>query len=452
MAGADVMDKLVFVHLSDIHFTRASGVSVHDLDKNVRNELVLDATRVAKEIGPVTGVLVTGDIAFSGSEAEFDRATEWLCTFCRTIGCQEESVWVVPGNHDVDRQRTKRKLTRMLHQGIRTDGSDVDKELREIFSDAQSAAALLEPLTDYNKFAGRFGCSISAEKHYWERDLALACGTAIRLRGLTSALVSNEEDRRTAIVLGAAQASVERASGMVHMTLCHHPPDWLRDHDAVEDHLKSKVHIQLFGHKHSQRLDEINGKVRLVAGAMHPERGEGGWNPTYNFLEISRRDVERIGLRVFQRQWNQPDTNFVPWRNPETGNDHREFLWPGFPAATNTAPPGAGSLAAEHAGVTRSALSPVVADMATENDDAMPLPNHHRRLTYRFLTLPFRHQIAVAKNLDVLTDADRALSDGALLRVLFKRAAAKGLLAKLWAETETLHDDPANFNPFESPK
>jgi predicted phosphodiesterase len=446
------MEKLVLVHLSDIHFTRASGVSVHDLDKNVRNELVLDATKVAKEIGPVTGVLVTGDIAFSGGETEFEHATDWLRDFCRAIGCHEESVWAVPGNHDVVRDKTKRKLTRMLHQGVRKDGSDVDKELREIFSDAQSAAALLEPLADYNKFAGRFGCSISAEKHYWERDLMLACGTPVRLRGLTSALVSNEEDRRTGIVLGVAQATVERAHGVLHMTLCHHPPDWLRDHDAVEDHLKSKVHIQLFGHKHSQRIDEINGKVRLVAGAMHPERNEGGWLPTYNFLEISRRDSDRIGLRVYQRQWNQPDTNFVAWRDLNNGKDHREFFFSGLPAPAKTESRSVVRREAGGAVVTASAPTPVVATTVTESDDAMPPPNYERRLAYRFLTLPFRHQITVAKNLDVLTDADRALSDEALFRVLFKRAAENGLLGKLWAETEKLHDDPADFNPFESSK
>jgi predicted phosphodiesterase len=444
------MQKIVLVHLSDIHFTRASGVSVHDLDKNVRNELVLDATKVAKEIGPVTGVLVTGDIAFSGSKTEYDHATDWLRDFCREIECPAENVWVVPGNHDVDRQRTKRKVTRTLHQGIRKEGSDVDRELREILSDEQSAAALLEPLTEYNTFAGRFGCSISAAKHYWERDLTLACGTAVRIRGLTSALVSNEDDRHTEIILGAAQASVERSSGVLHMTLCHHPPDWLRDHDAVEDHLKSKVHIQLFGHKHSQRLDEINGKVRLVAGAMHPERGEGGWFPTYNFLEISRRDGERIGLRVYQRQWNQPDTSFVAWRNPDNRKDHREFLWSGFPAPTKAELHSVVSHEARGADVTASAPSPVVATTATQKDDVMPPPNYERRLTYRFLTLPFRHQITVAKNLDVLTDVDRALSDEALFRVLFKRAAEKGILGKLWAETEKLHDDPADFNPFES--
>ena len=42
------MEKLVFVHLSDIHFTRASGTT-HDLDANVRNELCLDAVKVSKQ-------------------------------------------------------------------------------------------------------------------------------------------------------------------------------------------------------------------------------------------------------------------------------------------------------------------------------------------------------------------------------------------------------------------
>lgn len=67
-------------------------------------------------------------------------------------------------------------------------------------------------------------------------------------------------------------------------------------------------------------------------------------------------------------------------------------------------------------------------------------------LTFRFLTLPFRHQIAIADSLNVLTDEDRALSDEALFRELFKRAAAKGLLAKLWDETEKRHDDRAPLN------
>ena len=63
-----------------------------------------------------------------------------------------------------------------------------------------------------------------------------------------------------------------------------------------------------------------------------------------------------------------------------------------------------------------------------------------------------RHQIAIANSLNVLTDEDRALSDETLFRELFKRAAANGLLGKLWEETEKRHIDPAPFNPFETSK
>lgn len=446
------MERIVFAHLSDIHFTRASGVSVHDLDNNVRNELVLDATKVANHIGPVTGVLVTGDVAFSGNKIEYDNAASWLRDFCKAIRCPSENVWVVPGNHDVDRAKTKQKFTRTFHEKLRERDANVDLELREILSDKQSAAALLEPLTEYNTFAGLFGCSLTAEKHFWERDLKLACGAIVRLRGVTSALVSNEDDARTRIVLGEAQASVKRAPGVLHVMLCHHPPDWLRDIDAVENHLKSKVHVQLFGHKHSQRLDEINGMARLSSGAMHPERTEVEWLPTYNFLEISRRDHDRIVLRVFQRQWNTPGTNFVPWRDPENGNEHREFLWSGFPIVAQAEAKGAVCDESSGAVVVEPSRAPIVGTRATEEMNAVTHPSRERRLTYRFLTLPFRHQISIANSLDILNDADGALSDQTLFRLLFRRAAERGLLQQLWDETEKRHDDPADFNPFETPR
>lgn len=443
------MDKLVLVHLSDIHFTRSSGVSVHDLDANVRNELRLDAIKLANVLGSITGVLVTGDIAFSGNKDEYKQATDWLSEFCSAVGCAEENVWVVPGNHDVDRSLTTRKITRTLHQGIRKDKADIDEELREILSDEQSAGALLAPLAEYNTFARRFGCSISPEKHYWERDLRLRCGTAVRLRGLTSTLVSNADDKRGEIVLGAAQVSVARASDVLYVTLCHHPPDWLRDYDCVDDHLKSKVHIQLFGHKHSQRIDEINGKVRLVAGAMHPERGEREWVPTYNFLEISRRDSDQIGLRVYQRRWSQPDTSFVAERSPSDGKDHREFIWSGFPVV----PLEKCSNDADKSTQTEVATSAAaLAKTTAEERNAMPQLDYERRLTYRFLKLAFRHQFDIAQSIDVLTDDDGRLSDEDFFREVFKRAKGEGLLARLWEETEKRYTDAALVNPFENLK
>ena len=354
----------------------------------------------------------------------------------------------MPGNHDVDRKIANSKVTKTLHESIRAKQGPaaVDKELREILTDENSAKALLAPLAEYNTFAARFQCSLSAAKPYWERDLSLPCGTIIRLRGLCSALVSNQHDEKNNIVLGQAQVNVHRVDGVEYLTLCHHPPDWLQDQDMVVSHLESKVRLQLFGHKHAQRVQEINGTLRVTAGAMHPERDERDWEPMYNVIEIARLDEQRLCVRLFQRRWHKVNHHFLAEQDSNTNQPHHSYVWQDCPRPAHKKP-----LTVETPTATAavSAMSTVVAAKPTAKDnEAMPLPNHERRLTYRFLTLSFCHQIAVVNSLSVLTDEDREMSNEMMFHELFKRAKAKGLLGKLWAETEKRHTDPVLDNPF----
>jgi 3',5'-cyclic AMP phosphodiesterase CpdA len=93
---------LVFLHLSDIHFSKRSG-RAGDLDEDLRRELEADALGVRRTFDHFTGILVSGDIAFSGQSAEYDTAKSWLNRLCAALGCPPEDVWVVPGNHDVER-------------------------------------------------------------------------------------------------------------------------------------------------------------------------------------------------------------------------------------------------------------------------------------------------------------------------------------------------------------
>lgn len=441
------MEKIVLVHLSDIHFTGSSG-SVHDVDQNVRDELLRDVTALTKQLGSATGVLVTGDIAFSGKKDEYQHAAVWLREVCDAVGCEEQHVSVVPGNHDVDRKLAGGVITKMLHQSIRgLDGPAIDSKLREFFSDAQSASALLAPLAEYNVFAQPYGCAVSATEPYWQRDLRLSCGTTIRMRGLCSAYVSNTEDDKGKMILGTAYAGVQRENGVLHLTLCHHPPEWLRDQDPVDDHLKSKVHIQLFGHKHAQRVDLINDKVRLVAGAMHPERREPTWVPTYNVLEIERRDDEHIGLRLYQRRWNQPETSFTADRDPDTGKEFREYKWPRFPRQISAAAIPQ-SLASNVAQVAQMPLA-VSGVSATSTAEANSNGEDHRqRLTFRFLRLSTLDRYQIALKLGLMREGDDALLPNTVFLEVFRRAMETQRLAELWDETERRHDDRTPTNPF----
>ena len=52
---------LVFLHLSDIHFSRRSSTTC-DPDLDLRRELVEDAIRMKEKVKACSGILVSGDV------------------------------------------------------------------------------------------------------------------------------------------------------------------------------------------------------------------------------------------------------------------------------------------------------------------------------------------------------------------------------------------------------
>ena len=72
-------EKLTFVHLSDIHFILAfSNESPFDIDKPVRDAILKDAKNLGSKLGPISGILITGDIAYAGKPGEYKTALDWL--------------------------------------------------------------------------------------------------------------------------------------------------------------------------------------------------------------------------------------------------------------------------------------------------------------------------------------------------------------------------------------
>src|SRR4051794_40069279 len=115
------MPELVLVHLSDIHFKHATAGGAWDLDRDLRDELEIDLRALMDRLGGAQAILVTGDIAFSGSTEEYEQASTWLETIVNIVGCRERDVWMVPGNHDVIRDTVKSSHSiQEFHQLLRT--------------------------------------------------------------------------------------------------------------------------------------------------------------------------------------------------------------------------------------------------------------------------------------------------------------------------------------------
>src|SRR5205823_4528909 len=94
---------LVFAHLSDIHFREGQVGDIHDADADLRNELERDLRRLRSKVPRFDGIVVSGDIAFSGQEEEYAYARSWLERIRELLACPPSGMMVTPGNHDVRR-------------------------------------------------------------------------------------------------------------------------------------------------------------------------------------------------------------------------------------------------------------------------------------------------------------------------------------------------------------
>lgn len=440
-----VEKNLVFLHLSDIHFRRGSG-GRYDIDSDLRNELLLDVERTAADFGQVDGVLISGDIAFGGASDEYVRAREFLQKLAGKVGIPEVLVWCVPGNHDVDRKRIEANpLLQDIHKRWReTQPEMLGDTIERYMNHQQSGETLLEPITEYNKFAAAYGCVMSARDLTWRRDFSLNDGSCLRLNGLNSTIVSDDLDDEQGLVLGEFQVP-QRKAGVTHVVMCHHPPDCWLDADSVEDGLNARAHVQLFGHKHLPRFKQINNTLRISAGAVHPERRVPEWKPCFNWLSMCVADVNghrKLCVDIYPHVWDSTDRKFIPDMNSCRGNTCKQFHLELEPRRWDTR---LSVFAADSIQMTDAAK--MVSPQSTEDAGNVPM-DRERTLTYQFFLLPHVVRLEIATNLGLIKDEDEGLPDYELFGRVFKRAASANILDRLWNEVEKKHGHESGPNPF----
>ena len=422
--------KLTFVHISDIHFILGfSNESPFDIDRPVREAILQDAKYLQTKLNVVSGVLITGDIAYAGKAGEYKTAIDWLGELTTILNCEKEYMWCVPGNHDVDQSVLKENTAiSAVHDRLRA-AVDRDAQLRNDLEVEKTGRMLFSPLKAYSEeFATRLGCPSHPRQPWWTDNIVLNDESILRLRGLNSVLMSgmddNDKDRK--LLLGAIQTDYGKEAGVEYLTLCHHPVDWLLDRDRVEESLLAYSRIQLFGHKHIQKATKMNETLWLVAGAVHPERSKPGWLPRYNCLsiEVQGSGADRyMSVDVYARVWSQTERQFTREQASykEEFQNHRLKL-------PEWRPP----MIAERRDVTTG--SEPAAQRALESQQGMNL--NRKKLLFRFIGLPHHTKIAIMKRFELWQDEDQKLPDAEIFAACFERAKKKGVLDAVWDAVE----------------
>lgn len=296
--------SLTWLHVSDLHF--GHGDAHYRFDQSgVTTAILRNAESMAKRIGPPDLIFVTGDIAFSGQAAQYALAKEWLERLRSAVGGTPR-VFLVPGNHDVDRKLAMKLSAAAIHKELRTE----PRKLDELLSDHTEMQTLWPKLRAYSEFATAVGSpSIGADKPFYIEEVPCPLGGKLRIAGLNTALLSfDNDDSPKNLGLGRGQilkAIEEQPTDALLLVLEHHPEEWLLDGKALIAQLQQRAHIQFSGHVHNQHgvvhMPLLGGsRLQFVAGAGHKDQNEEGCH-SYAWGQLSEE-----GLAYYSWVW-QPD-------------------------------------------------------------------------------------------------------------------------------------------------
>jgi predicted phosphodiesterase len=429
--------ELLFVQLADIHFTKWSG-DHYDLDEDLRNELLRDVEHGANGHDQPSGILVCGDIAFGGKRDEYEKASVFLKELCGHLHVPETAVFCVPGNHDVDHAYTENSVLLCdIQANIHNDDSPDQCKLRGYCRDTLARDLVFGHIHEYNKFAGKFSCNIDANRPCWQQRFALNDGSQLGLVGLNSVIpcnhVNNDEGQT---VLGEFQVPRNEA-GVTLVCLCHHPPECWRDSDTGT-RLNERVRVQLYGHKHKQRVRKTENTLIIGSGAAHPVRRERNWKPRYNWIAMSVEytDGNRVlRVRIYPRVLDDRNDHFMLDVNNCEGRDcvERYLTLEGCK------------------GVEAMPLPETRDEGGTEQESKIPeaVSNPKRTLVYRFLELSFLARSRILSELSLIGEEDEGVDHINLIETIMAKAEQAHLLGTMWERISVERgDDTSGDNPF----
>ncbi|MBQ7576432.1 MAG: metallophosphoesterase [Bacteroidales bacterium] len=314
--------------LSDIHFIHCED----DEDEYRSLETAFkEAMDDIRESGGVNQILICGDIANKGKAEEFDKAEEFIQDVFQHLGCDEKQtqLYVVPGNHDIDREINK--SSRLSFRPVLLDPDKGDDFIYNAKHKELNALRILySPLEAYHKFANIHSSAdaiavgiLEGAPNFNDKGFRkeVKLGTldnyVIMLHCLNSTLVCDETEVNDPNAIAANEHKLylpkyaynaDTPITNINISMMHHPLAWFENSKAMQDEFDRKFKVQIYGHVHTQSIEqEREGKsaIRLQCGSLHP--GKYGnpdlYPPVYNILEI-RVSKGILRLKVICYSWD----------------------------------------------------------------------------------------------------------------------------------------------------
>ncbi len=308
--------ELTWLHISDFHFRSADPY-----DRDVVLESLVDSVGRFHDAGrTVDLVFATGDIAHSGHPAEYELATSFFDALLEKLRLPRDRLFVVPGNHDVDR-KIGRKLLRTLNN---------QEESNEYFDPQYSSPHATEKMRAYGKWFDTYFQGIRnfpTNSSCGAVEVVSIKGHRLAILPINSALFSLSDDDHAKLWIGrrcldASLPKLRDATASVKIVMLHHPIDWLSDveRSSVMAALHKDVDVILRGHLHETGMETVvttNGQaLYMAAGAAYQTMLVRPKRAYYSTLSAERK------LKVFPIRYE--DAPVATWTTDPSVFPHEE--------------------------------------------------------------------------------------------------------------------------------
>lgn len=316
---------VTLLQLSDIHFRKKSEET--DEYTQIRTRMIERVEDYCLE-NTIDGIMICGDVAFSGKKAEYEKKAIPFINQLRDITmCSDGKIFLIPGNHDKVRDMEGKFTRVILRNGILHDtkGDDTLDQIRH--KEQDTLKKLYEPFGDYIKFAASYRCASEVavksitdkplddiDKMYWKAEIDILKSYHLNLFGINTCLVSDDADYIHKQALPKLLYNISKHRNEINISMMHHPTNFIENGEKIESVLNQKFALQFYGHIHQQTV-KAKDTIKIFSGALHPdwsdETDKKKYVPIFNFIEL---DVEEDKLQVRVKsnvwKWIQNDDGY----------------------------------------------------------------------------------------------------------------------------------------------
>jgi len=322
-----ISPSVSWLHLSDLHF----GNPEHwDFDR-IRRELFTDLKRMREQHRLQPDFLFfTGDLAFGEIESapinhQLMEAGKFIQEVQNQVAIPEENVFIVPGNHDVNRTKMIPALNFWFdHLREKADyPSELDEAIRIINPNFRSAMQRFEDFRAFVKASPYKHLSQDTERLVFGHT-RITRGIRVGICGLNSAWSSGRPDEKTRLCM-AGEWQIEHLLQVIgnadlKIGLVHHPNSWFIESESHRflHRAERSFDFLLHGHEHVARISDQPGCKIISAAALYeaPRRQAG-----YNFTCLDCKN----GIGTVWHRTNH-GSGWVPFNNDKL--DNTEGRWP----------------------------------------------------------------------------------------------------------------------------